>query len=88
MVTKEDKAKLVAEFGGSAENTGKTEVQIAILTAEIEDLKPHFQANKKDLHSKRGFMAKINKRKSLLNYLKTNDYERYQSLIKKLGLRK
>lgn len=88
MITKEQKAKLAVEFGGSEKNTGLTEVQIAILTAEIEDLKPHFQANKKDLHSMRGFMAKIEKRKALLNYLKHRDYEKYQSLIAKLGIRK
>lgn len=88
MISKVDKAKIVKEYGGSDKNTGKTEVQIAILTAEIENLKPHFETNKKDLHSKRGFMAKINKRKSLLSYLKKQDFERYNLLINKLGLRK
>ena len=88
MITKEQKAKLALEFGGSEKNTGLTEVQIAILTAEIEDLKPHFKSNKKDLHSMRGFMAKIEKRKSLLNYLKNRDFNKYQALIAKLGIRK
>lgn len=88
MITKEQKAKLAIEFGGSEKNTGLTEVQVAILTAEIEDLKPHFKSNKKDLHSMRGFMAKIEKRKALLNYLKHRDFEKYQALIAKLGLRK
>lgn len=88
MITKAQKSKLALEFGGSEKNTGLTEVQIAILTAEIEDLKPHFQTNKKDLHSMKGFMAKIEKRKSLLNYLKNKDFDKYQALIAKLGIRK
>lgn len=88
MITKEQKKKLAIKFGGSEKNTGLTEVQVAILTAEIEDLKPHFKSNKKDLHSKRGFMAKIEKRKSLLNYLKNKNFAKYQELIAKLGLRK
>ena len=88
MITKEKKAELAIEFGGSAKNTGATQVQIAILTAEIEDLKKHFEINKKDNHSRRGFIAKIELRKKLLKYLKTNDFELYQTTIKKLGLRK
>ena len=88
MITKEQKQKIVVEFGGSEENTGLTEVQVAILTAEIEDLKPHFKTNKKDNHSMRGFIAKIEKRKSLLNYLKNKNFDKYKVLIKKLGLRK
>lgn len=88
MISKQQKAKLALEFGGSEKNTGLTEVQIAILTAEIEDLKPHFQANKKDIHSMRGFMAKIERRKALLNYLKNKDYDKYSVLIAKLGIRK
>ena len=88
MITKEEKAKLAKQFGGDAKNTGATEVQIAILTAEIEDLKPHFETNKKDKHSKKGFLAKIEKRKKLINYLKSEDFDKYQKTIKKLGIRK
>ena len=88
MLTKLEKEKLVVRFGGSNKNSGKTEVQVAILTAEIEALKPHFETNKKDRHSKRGFIAKIEKRKALLKYLRNNYFERYQTLIKELGLRK
>ncbi len=88
MVTKEQKSKLALEFGGSEKNTGATEVQIAILTAEIEDLKPHFEANKKDNHSKKGFLAKIEMRKKLITYLKRMDFASYQKTIKKLGIRK
>ncbi|RTZ68922.1 MAG: 30S ribosomal protein S15 [Tenericutes bacterium] len=88
MITKEQKKEIAKKFGGSEKNTGDTAVQIAILTAEIEDLKPHFEVNKKDKHSKRGFIAKIEKRKKLITYLKNTDYQRYQKTIKSLGLRK
>ncbi|PAF55473.1 30S ribosomal protein S15 [Mycoplasmopsis agassizii] len=86
-----DKAKtsqLVKEFGGSEKNTGAIEVQIAILTDDIERLKLHFQENKKDRHSKRGFLAKIEQRKKLLSYLQKTNYQSYLSLIAKLGIRK
>lgn len=88
MITKEQKSKIVAEFGGSEKNTGDVAVQIAILTAEINSLSEHFAVNKKDLHSKRGFIAKIEKRKKLISYLKSENFDRYQETIKKLGLRK
>ena len=88
MITKEQKQAIVKDFTGDVKNTGATEAQIAILTAEIEDLKGHFETNKKDNHSKRGFLAKIEKRKKLITYLKSEDFAKYQSTIKKLGLRK
>ncbi|UUD37136.1 30S ribosomal protein S15 [Mycoplasmopsis californica] len=88
MLTKDTKAKLVQKFGKDKKNTGAIEVQIALLTQDIETLKPHFQANPKDNHSKRGFMAKINKRKSLLAYLKRTNYDSYAKLIAELGIRK
>lgn len=88
MLTKQQIADLAKEFGGSEKNTGATPVQIAILTKEIEILTKHFEVNKKDLHSKRGFIAKIEKRKSLINYLKSEDFAKYQEVIAKLGLRK
>ncbi|MGL5357889.1 MAG: 30S ribosomal protein S15 [Metamycoplasmataceae bacterium] len=88
MVSKERKLALTKEFGKSDKDTGSVEVQIAILTEDIENLKPHFLTNKKDLHSKRGFIAKINRRKKYLSYLKENDFASYQNVIKKLNLRK
>lgn len=88
MVSKERKAQLIQEFGGNNKNSGAMEVQIAILTEDIEKLKPHFLKNPKDLHSKRGFIAKIEKRKKYLAYLKENNYESYVALIKKLNIRK
>lgn len=88
MITKEEKIKIAKEFGGSEKNTGDTAVQIAILTHEINGLTNHFAENKKDLHSKRGFIAKIEKRKKLITYLKSEDFSRYQETIKALGLRK
>ncbi|MGY5139694.1 30S ribosomal protein S15 [Mycoplasmopsis gallinarum] len=88
MITKEQKAELVKKYGENAKDTGNTLVQIAILTAEIEDLKPHFEVNKKDLHSRRGFLAKIAKRRSLLDHLKKTNNERYHFALKELNLRK
>ncbi|VEU78270.1 30S ribosomal protein S15 [Mycoplasmopsis columbinasalis] len=88
MITKADKAKLVAKFGKNAKDTGNTLVQVAILTAEIEDLKPHFQKNPKDNHSKRGFLAKINRRRVLLQHLKSEDFDAYQKALSELNLRK
>lgn len=88
MVSKQRKEEIIKEFGHSKSDSGSIAVQIALLTEDIEKLKPHFQKNKKDLHSKRGFIAKINRRKKYLLYLKNKDFEAYQILIKKLGLRK
>ena len=88
MVTKEQKLKIIKEFGKTEKSTGDTSVQIAILTYEINDLSKHFDKNKKDLHSKRGFISKIEKRKKLLAYLKTENFNKYKEVIKKLGLRK
>lgn len=88
MVSKEQKAEIVKQFGGDVANTGATPVQIAILTLEIESLKEHFQKNPKDLHSNRGFIAKIEKRKRLLKYLKKINFNQYQDTITRLKLRK
>lgn len=87
-VTKERKAELVKEFGKNENDTGATEVQIAILTEEIKDLTEHLKLHIHDYHSKRGLMMKVGKRRSLLDYLKANDVEAYRSLIEKLGIRK
>ena len=87
-VTKEKKAELVKEFGKNENDTGATEVQIAILTEEIRDLTEHLKVHIHDYHSKRGLMMKVGKRRSLLDYLKKNDVNSYRTLIEKLNIRK
>ncbi len=87
-ITKEVKSKLIDEFKINEKDTGSAEVQIAILTERIKNLSEHFKVHRKDIHSKRGFMALINRRKRLLSYLKRKDFDKYQEIIKKLGLRK
>ena len=87
-VSKETKAKLVKEFGKDVKNTGSTEVQIAILTDEINNLTEHLKENKHDYHSKRGLLMKVGKRRSLLDYLKRTNVVSYREVIKKLNLRK
>ncbi len=88
MVSSKRKQEIIKEFGKDPKNSGSIEVQIAILTEDIENLKPHFTKNPKDLHSKRGFIAKIEQRKKYLDYLKNKDYNSYANLIKKLNIRK
>jgi small subunit ribosomal protein S15 len=83
-----DKAEIVKAHARSASDTGSPEVQVAILTARINDLTPHFKAHVKDHHGRRGLLKMVNQRKSLLAYLKGRDAERYTALIQKLGLRK
>ena len=87
-VTKDAKAKIVADFGGKKWDTGSTEVQIAILTSEIENLKDHLLEHKKDNHSRRGILLMVAKRRKLLSYLKRKDAEKYTELLEKLNLRK
>ena len=87
-LTKERKAELVKKFGKDANDTGSIEVQIAILTEEINTLTEHFKVHKQDNHSKRGLLHKVGQRKSLLNYLIKNDVTRYRKIVKDLGLRK
>ncbi len=87
-VTKERKAELVKEFGKDAKNTGATEVQIAILTDEINELTEHLKQHIHDFHSKRGLLMKVGKRRSLLDYLKKTDIKSYREVIEKLGIRK
>lgn len=87
-VTKEQRQKRVQEFGKNDKDTGRTEVQIAILTDEIQDLTEHLKVHKHDYHSKRGLLMKVGKRRSLLDYLKKNDVVSYRELIKKLNIRK
>ena len=83
-----NKAEIVAANARSANDTGSPEVQVAILTARINDLTPHFKAHIKDHHGRRGLLKMVNMRKSLLAYLRDRDAERYTALIQKLGLRK
>lgn len=87
-LAKEVKEKIVKDFGQNAKDTGSVEVQVAILTYEINDLNEHFKTHIHDFESKRGLMRKIGHRKSLLSYLKNEDLKRYEALVKKLGLRK
>ena len=88
MIAKEKKQAIIAEFGRSEGDTGSPEVQVAILTARINELTDHFKANPKDHHSRRGLLMMVGKRRGLMNYLKSQDIERYRALIEKLGLRK
>ena len=87
-LTKEEKAKIVKEFGKDEKDTGSIEVQIAILTKEINDLTAHLKVHTHDYHSKRGLIMKVGKRRSLLDYLKANDVVAYRTLIEKLNIRK
>jgi small subunit ribosomal protein S15 len=87
-VTKERKAELVKEFGKSEKDSGATEVQIAILTEEINELTEHLKVHIHDFHSKRGLLMKVGKRRKLLDYLKANDVISYRETIKKLNIRK
>ncbi len=87
-LTVEQKAEIVKEFGANETDTGSPEVQVALLTRNIEGLQGHFKANGKDHHSRRGLIRMVNQRRKLLDYLKRKDVERYASLIKRLGLRR
>jgi small subunit ribosomal protein S15 len=88
MLTKERKMEIISEFGGSEANSGSTEVQIALLTARIEDLTDHFKNHKKDHSSRRGLLKMVGQRRTLLKYLKRVNLEGYRALIEKLKLRK
>ena len=88
MLTKQDRADIITKFGGAEKNSGTTEVQVAILTARIGYLTGHFGDHKHDYHSKRGLMKMIGRRRRLLKYLNGKSPERYQTVIKELGLRK
>jgi len=83
-----DKAAIVKDNARAANDTGSPEVQVALLTARINDLTPHFKANAKDHHSRRGLLKMVSRRRRLLDYLKGKDLDRYRALIDKLGLRK
>ncbi len=87
-MTKEEKLVLVKQFGKNEKDSGKSEVQIALLTKRINDLTDHFNAHKKDHHSRRGLMMMVGKRRRLLDYLMKKDIERYRAIIKELNIRK
>ncbi len=87
-ITKEQKAELIAKFGKKEGDSGSAEVQIAILTAEINRLNDHLSGHIHDFHSGRGLLKKVGHRRNLLNYLRNKDIARYRELIKELNLRK
>ncbi len=87
-ITAERKNELIAEFGQKSEDTGSPEVQVAVLTERIVNLTTHFKMHGKDVHSRRGLLMMVSKRRRLLDYLKKKDDQRYQKLIEKLGLRR
>jgi len=87
-VTAERKQKLIKDNARGSGDTGSPEVQVAILTERINNLTEHFKTHAKDNHSRRGLLMLVNKRRSLLDYLRREDQERYNALIAKLGLRK
>ena len=88
MIAKEKKQAIIAEYGRTPNDTGSPEVQIAVLTARIQELTEHLKANPKDHHSRRGLLKMVGQRRGLLAYLKKIDIERYRALIDSLGLRK
>ncbi len=88
MISKEKKQAIMEEYARTPGDTGSPEVQVAVLTARIQELTEHLKDNPKDYHSRRGMLKMIGKRRNLLAYLKEIDIERYRSLIERLGLRK
>jgi small subunit ribosomal protein S15 len=87
-INAETKSKVVEEFRRSDDDTGSPEVQVALLTARIQYLTGHFKTHKHDHHSRRGLLRMVNQRRSLLDYLKKKDIQRYRDLIERLGLRR
>lgn len=88
MITSTQKAELVKKYGESEKDSGKSEVQIAVLTARINDLTQHLLNFKKDNHSRRGLIKMVSKRRKILNYLMKNDITRYRQILTDLSLRK
>ncbi len=87
-LTKEEKQKIMKEFGRNEKDTGSAEVQIAILSKEIDNLTEHLKEHIHDYHSKRGLLMKVGQRRNMLNYLAKKDVAKYREVVKKLGLRK
>lgn len=88
MLKAERKKEIIEKYGKREGDTGSTEVQVALLTDEINELTEHLKVHKKDFHCRRGLLKKVGQRRKLLNYLKREDIERYRTLINELGLRK
>ncbi len=88
MITKAQKSEIAAKYGVKEGDTGSPEVQIAILTARINDLNEHFKNHPNDYHSRRGLLKMVGQRRNMLAYLKGKDIERYRAIVQKLGLRK
>lgn len=88
MITVEQKADIVKQYQRATGDTGSPEVQVALLTARINDLTAHFKANQKDHHSRRGLLKMVSRRRKLLDYYKRTNLEGYRELIARLGLRK
>ena len=87
-ITAARKTELISDYATKTDDTGSPEVQVAILTERINNLTEHFRSHKKDLHSRRGLLKMVSRRRRLLDYLKRNDQERYATVIQRLGLRK
>lgn len=87
-LTQDRKRELIAKFGENEADTGKAEVQIALLTARISGLTDHLRTHRKDHHSRRGLLMLVGRRRRFLNYLQRTDLDRYRSLVRELGLRK
>lgn len=87
-MTKEEKLEIVSKFGNNDKDSGKPEVQIALITKRINDLTSHFDTHKKDHHSRRGLLMLVGKRRRLLDYLMKKDINRYREIIKELNIRK
>ena len=87
-LSSEAKTKIVADYGRGEGDTGSPEVQVALLSARITELTEHFGEHKKDHHSRQGLLKMVNKRRKLLDYLKSKDQDRYRELIERLGLRR
>jgi len=87
-ITQQEKAELIKKYGRGKNDTGSTEVQVAILTTRINNLTEHLKMHKKDFHSRRGLLVMVGQRRRLLDYLNSNSNERYAELIKSLGLRR
>lgn len=88
MLSKNEKQAIIKEYARKEGDTGSIEVQVAVLTSQINRLTEHLKVHKKDFHSTRGLMKMVGKRKNFLNYLKETDVNRYRELVKRLGLRK
>jgi len=87
-LSSENKSNIVAEYSRGKDDTGSPEVQVALLSARISELTEHFGEHKKDHHSRQGLLKMVNKRRKLLDYLKSRDQDRYRELISRLGLRR